>query len=168
MPETSHAPLPPADTLSAALAATLAARLGTAFLGEEETPEPEALAQAAHFLREAAASRAPGLPALAIEPFLTATGQRLTRIAVINDDMPFLVDTIAGAVSTEGLAIERLAHPVLAAERDGAGRLADILAQLRPHENDDGGLAHAGSFPAPASLIALANSSKSSGAAKSR
>ena len=38
--------------------------------------------------------------------FRTAPGSRFMRIAVVNDDMPFLVDSIAGAIAAEGLTID--------------------------------------------------------------
>src|SRR5690606_8707812 len=44
-------------------------------------------------------------------------------IAIVNDDMPFLVDSVAATIAAQGLAIDRLVHPVLAVRRDGAGTL---------------------------------------------
>ncbi|MEI9928862.1 MAG: hypothetical protein WDN44_15760 [Sphingomonas sp.] len=48
------------------------------------------------------------------------------RLAVINDDMPFLVDSISGAAAAYDIAIHRILHPVIAVERDEAGALASI------------------------------------------
>jgi glutamate dehydrogenase len=53
-------------------------------------------------------------------------GQRALRIAVINDDMPFLVDSIAATITAQGLTIERLLHPVVAVRRDPLGALVDL------------------------------------------
>jgi glutamate dehydrogenase len=55
-------------------------------------------------------------------------GQRALRIAVINDDMPFLVDSIAATITAQGLTIERLLHPVVAVRRDPLGALVDLPA----------------------------------------
>jgi glutamate dehydrogenase len=41
------------------------------------------------------------------------------RLAVVNDDMPFLVDSISGAIAAHDIAIFRIIHPVIAVERDG-------------------------------------------------
>jgi glutamate dehydrogenase len=35
------------------------------------------------------------------------------RIGIVNDDMPFLVDSIAMAIAARGLIIHRLLHPVV-------------------------------------------------------
>lgn len=54
------------------------------------------------------------------------------RIAIINDDMPFLVDSIANCLATEGVVIRRLMHPVLGVERDSMGALVRILPKDSP------------------------------------
>ncbi|CAA7621849.1 NAD-glutamate dehydrogenase [Magnetospirillum sp. UT-4] len=55
-------------------------------------------------------------------------GAPRTVVEIVNDDMPFLVDSVAMAFERLGIAIHRLLHPVLFVRRDGAGRL-DILAE---------------------------------------
>ena len=52
---------------------------------------------------------------------------RYMRVAIINDDMPFLVDSIANALAAADIIIHRLLHPVLSVERDGNGHLKAIL-----------------------------------------
>ena len=49
------------------------------------------------------------------------------RLAVVNDDMPFLVDSIAAAIAAHGLDIHRLLHPVVPVRRDAEGALTAIL-----------------------------------------
>ena len=61
-----------------------------------------------------------------IETDTDIAGHRLMRLAVANDDMPFLVDSIAAAVGAQGLAIDRILHPVLAVQRDAQGRFAGL------------------------------------------
>ena len=59
-------------------------------------------------------------------PAATATDQRLADIAVleiINDDMPFLLDSVMSELSERNLNIRLVAHPVFAVERDGTGAL---------------------------------------------
>jgi glutamate dehydrogenase len=51
-----------------------------------------------------------------------------TVIEVVNDDMPFLVDSVTMELARHGIAIHFLVHPVIAVERDEAGVLATILA----------------------------------------
>ena len=45
------------------------------------------------------------------------------RIAIVNDDMPFLVDSVANAVAQRQLTIHRLLHPVVCVKRDADGEL---------------------------------------------
>jgi glutamate dehydrogenase len=54
------------------------------------------------------------------------------RLCVINDDMPFLVDSIAAAVAARGLITHRLLHPVLCVARDADG----LLLQVEPYCDD--------------------------------
>ena len=50
------------------------------------------------------------------------------RLAIVNDDMPFLVDSVAAALAANRIDIHRLLHPVLPVRRDGSGRLTAVLA----------------------------------------
>ncbi len=59
-----------------------------------------------------------------------------TVIEVVNDDMPFLVDSIGLALERRGLTVHFLAHPVLAAARDRAGALQRLLARGAAEENE--------------------------------
>ncbi|MFN5821138.1 MAG: glutamate dehydrogenase, partial [Novosphingobium sp.] len=56
-----------------------------------------------------------------------SAAERFMRIGVVNDDMPFLVDSIATTVAAQGLTIDRLVHPVLPVRRDGAGMLTAVV-----------------------------------------
>ncbi|MCA0910037.1 NAD-glutamate dehydrogenase [Qipengyuania gaetbuli] len=80
--------------------------------------------EAAAFLAETADKRRPGEPAIAIQSI--SEDRRFTRIAIVNDDMPFLVDSTAAAIAAMGLAIDRLIHPVVPVERKSDGTLARV------------------------------------------
>ncbi|MCR2832425.1 NAD-glutamate dehydrogenase [Parerythrobacter lacustris] len=54
--------------------------------------------------------------------------RRMLRIAIVNDDMPFLVDSIAATIAAQGLAIDRLVHPVISVKRSASGELTEVLA----------------------------------------
>jgi glutamate dehydrogenase len=82
-------------------------------------------AEAAGFVANAAAVRPPATPGIALETYVDEDKRRM-RLAVINDDMPFLVDSIAGAVAAHDIAIHRILHPVIAVTRDDKGRLTEI------------------------------------------
>ena len=106
------------------LARAIARHLQAAVLpGETRFPKGELEAAAALVLK-AAQRRPAGETALAQE---TATDgeRRFTRFAVVNDDMPFLVDSLAEVFAAHGLTIDRLVHPVVPAFRE-RGQLTGI------------------------------------------
>jgi len=100
--------------------------------GEREGLDAQATGDAAAFLVTAAATRVAGEPAMAIETLGEGAGGRFMRIAIINDDMPFLVDSIGNAFAALDLTIHRLLHPILSVSRDGDGHLRSILAPDTP------------------------------------
>ena len=111
----------------------LAQALGRGALpGESEELDETALADAATFLARTAAGRRPGHSAVAIETLGEGATGRFMRIAIVNDDMPFLVDSIANALARADIAIHRLLHPVLSVERSGEGALTAILGDEAP------------------------------------
>ncbi len=117
----SKAGAKPQSRQTSALHKSLEKRLKAAILPGEEPLEGDALSDTAAFLLEAASSRDVARSALKLE---SATGQRRKlRIAIVNDDMPFLVDSIAATVAAQGLSIDRLVHPVIGVERDEGGAL---------------------------------------------
>ena len=93
--------------------------------GELDDFDEEARAEAAAFVAEAAAHREAGKPSIRLES--VGHGRRFMRLALVNDDMPFLVDSVAGTVSAHDLSIDRVLHPVAGVRRDEAGRLTGIL-----------------------------------------
>ncbi len=116
------------------LAHQLAVRFTAALLPAEAADfEAARIAEAARFTLAAAASRPGPAPAIAIESVGGQSGRYL-RIAVINDDMPFLVDSIAGAISAQGLEIDRLVHPVVAVRRAPDGTLLALPEGDAPGE----------------------------------
>ena len=61
-------------------------------------------------------------PRIKVHHFGTST----TLIDIINDDMPFLVDSVTAAVNIFGYPVELLIHPVLSIRRDKDGNLQSI------------------------------------------
>ncbi len=58
---------------------------------------------------------------------LAAGDERLKAISVleiVNDDMPFLVDSVIGELAERGLEVQFVVHPIFSVERDTDGRLA--------------------------------------------
>ncbi|MGH3034327.1 MAG: NAD-glutamate dehydrogenase [Gaiellaceae bacterium] len=50
-----------------------------------------------------------------------------TVVEIVNDDMPFLVDSVSMELNRLGSAVHLIIHPVLKVRRDEAGELADVL-----------------------------------------
>ena len=71
------------------------------------------------------AERTAGVPKIRFEPAVTPPS--IAVLEIINDDMPFLVDSVVGELNRRGLDIRLLVHPVFAVERDSAGRLTKFM-----------------------------------------
>ena len=95
--------------------AVLKDRISDSLLPGEKLPDGARLDEAAAFVVEAARTREDGKPSILIRS--EADGRRYMRIAIINKDMPFLVDSIAATMSSRGLAIDVLVHPILPVRR---------------------------------------------------
>ncbi|MFV0623995.1 NAD-glutamate dehydrogenase [Sphingomonas sp. ac-8] len=110
----------------------IAARLFEGALpGELEGLGTEEREAAVRLVADAARVRPPGTASIAIDS-VTSDGRRRMRLAVVNDDMPFLVDSIAATITGHNLPIERIVHPVLPVLRDERGAIRGIDAGGTP------------------------------------
>ncbi len=98
---------------------------GRAALEDLERYGPEQLAAIAEQSWAFLAQRAAGTPKLRLEP---AGPRGVSVLDIVNDDMPFLVDSVVGELNARGLDISLLAHPVFAVERDDTGTLIGFEA----------------------------------------
>jgi glutamate dehydrogenase len=99
------------------------ALLENALADELQGFDAAAQAEATRFITEVAAVRLPGEVTIKVESTGGEAGRRRMRIAIVNDDMPFLVDSVANAIAARHLTIHRLLHPVVCVERDANGTL---------------------------------------------
>lgn len=88
----------------------------------------EDLATLSEGARRLLAERRPGHPVIRVFEATLAgppggTGETVGVVEVLNDDMPFLFDSVTSALVEAGLRIRLVLHPVLAVERDADGRL---------------------------------------------
>ncbi|HRD76861.1 MAG TPA: NAD-glutamate dehydrogenase [Hyphomicrobiaceae bacterium] len=60
----------------------------------------------------------------------------VTIIDVLNDDMPFLVDSVMGELHARGPVVRLVLHPIFKTRRDGAGRLEEIVRPGDRNWND--------------------------------
>ena len=110
------------------LGAKLKERVAASILPADTTFDSTHLADVASFLLDAAKQRDGDEPVIVLES--ASEAHRYMRIAVINDDMPFLVDSVAATIAGQGLVIDRLVHPVVPVRRDAKGRLTDVPSGL--------------------------------------
>ncbi|WP_095012271.1 NAD-glutamate dehydrogenase domain-containing protein [Tsuneonella mangrovi] len=82
------------------------------------------LEQVARFLLDAAARRDFGEPVISLQT--VSDSRRFLRIGLVNDDMPFLVDSVAATIADHGLSIDRLVHPVVRVKRSARGNLKEF------------------------------------------
>jgi glutamate dehydrogenase len=54
-------------------------------------------------------------------------GGRITLVEILNDDMPFLVDSVMAEVQARGHTVLLVVHPLFKTQRNGDGRLQSIL-----------------------------------------
>ena len=107
--------------------ASVKSALKTAALpGEEHGFDDEARCEAAQVVARAAQRRQTGGPSIILEPMAAAGRRRRMRLVVVNDDMPFLVDSTAGIVGAHNIIVDRVIHPVISVERDAQGVLQGI------------------------------------------
>jgi glutamate dehydrogenase len=55
-----------------------------------------------------------------------------TIVGIVNDDMPFLVDSVTAAINAGDRVVHLVIHPILTADRDPAGRLREIRNSTDP------------------------------------
>jgi glutamate dehydrogenase len=94
--------------------------------GELDGFGPGRCREAAAFIAACAARRPAGIALVRLESVGGQVGHRRMRICIANDDMPFLVDSVAAAIAARGLIIHRLLHPVVCVRRDGQGCLEAV------------------------------------------
>ena len=100
-------------------------------MGEDEMPKhsPEGWAALAADFLDFARQRKSGTALVRLfNPSLETHGWESahTVVQVVNDDMPFLVDTVMMALSEKGIGVHVLGHPVVMVRRDKAGKLLGV------------------------------------------
>ena len=105
---------------------------GRALPEDLERYEPREFAAIADDAWAFFAQRTPGVPKLRLVLSNIAPG--ISILDIINDDMPFLVDSVVDELNERALDIRLLVHPVFTVERDAAGALTGFGGTRR----DDG------------------------------
>ena len=121
---------PPSPLMKAVLAALDNAADARSFAqqaagdaGPDETPEltaKELATNLADFWRFGEKRRGRG-PAIRLVPVIGEKTGGLDRLEIVQDDAPFLVDSIMGEIAERGLSVRALFHPIVEVRRDRAG-----------------------------------------------
>ncbi|HEX6861612.1 MAG TPA: NAD-glutamate dehydrogenase, partial [Thermoanaerobaculia bacterium] len=93
---------------------------------------PDNLAGAALALWEHAQERVPGQPKVRVyTPRIEANGWESSHsvVEIVNDDMPFLVDSVSAELRRMDAEVQLLIHPIVHVERDADGRLVDLAGE---------------------------------------
>ncbi|THD68277.1 NAD-glutamate dehydrogenase [Phenylobacterium sp.] len=116
--------------IAAALKGDSALAVAKAFAGQaaadaapDELPELNAAdlaANLADFWKFGERRRGRG-PTLRIAPAIGANAAGLDRLEIVQDDAPFLVDSIMGEIAEQGLSVRALFHPIVEVQRDRTG-----------------------------------------------
>lgn len=94
----------------------------------DELPElspPDLAKNLADFWRFAERRRGRA-PQLRIAP---AIGAELDRLEIVQDDAPFLVDSVMGEIADQGLSVRAMFHPIVEVQRDRAGHRGESGAR---------------------------------------
>ena len=54
-----------------------------------------------------------------------------TVIDIVNDDMPYVVESVISAITAAGVTVHRVIHPILAVRRDADGKLLEVVGESR-------------------------------------
>jgi glutamate dehydrogenase len=90
---------------------------------------------AARSLWGLAALRRPGettLRVIGLDRRLPGWHPPRTTVEIVNDDMPFLVDSVTAALNAMGLTVDLVIHPIVRVRRDEHGRLLDLRDDVTP------------------------------------
>src|SRR5579864_8810262 len=107
----------------------LAELLGAAVPDDLQRYRPDELAAIAERSWSLFAERKAGAPKISFAP--APATPTMAVLDVINDDMPFLLDSVLGELNQRGLDIRLLVHPVFAVERDAAGMLTAFKGAVK-------------------------------------
>ena len=125
--------------------------------GDIATRDPNELFGAALSLWRFAEMRARGSAKLRVfnpDPAADGWSSPNTIVQIVNDDMPFLVDSVTAAINEGGRQVHLVIHPILGVGRDAAGKIV-ALAPDAPGSRESWMLIEIGREPDPAELARL-------------
>jgi glutamate dehydrogenase len=98
--------------------------------------EPRELAALAEEAWQFLLDRKPATPKIRFEsragPVDAERIKRVSMLEIVNDDMPFLLDSVLGELTERGIEIRLIVHPVFTVERDAGGVLFGFRGEGLP------------------------------------
>ncbi len=61
----------------------------------------------------------------------SAAGANLDRLEIVQDDAPFLVDSVMGEIADQGLNVRAMVHPIVEVRRDRSGQRGEVGTSRR-------------------------------------
>lgn len=95
--------------------------------GDDDGLDGEQLKNVAHFIARASWQRSADQPAILLEMGHGEGAERRMWLALVNPNMPFLVDSTSQVAEACHLDVHRLVHPLVTVERDADGALIHVL-----------------------------------------
>ena len=86
-----------------------------------EAIDPKAAAKVVTAAYDFMGSRTPGVPKIRYTHH-----KKITAVEILNDDMPFLVDSVIAEFSRQGIQIHSVIHPIISVKRDAKGKLQHV------------------------------------------
>ena len=126
---------PPASSKSGGLAAFL---LGRAPAEDAAAYDPKVLARAAKFAEKAVLSHRKGESVIAVDtdPGIVRNGRALTAVTIVNDNMPFLFNSVLGEITDTAGEPSFVTHPVIGVRHARKG-VSEILTDGARDEDVD-------------------------------
>jgi glutamate dehydrogenase len=84
------------------------------------------------------AERKPNAPKIRFtlkQPSASADRKLVGVLEILNEDMPFLVDSVLAEINARALSVQLVLHPVFGVERDAAGKLVSVQGTSRAAAN---------------------------------
>ncbi|MPZ36869.1 MAG: NAD-glutamate dehydrogenase, partial [Rhizobiales bacterium] len=84
------------------------------------------------------AERVPGTPKIRVASAVGASEllRHTSVLEIVNDDMPFLLDSVTGELAERGIEVRLVVHPVFTVTRDPSGRLVGFEGLKAPSDGD--------------------------------
>lgn len=92
--------------------------------------EPDVLAASIRLTAKSLAAHSKGKSLVLVETSTPQNGEAVTIVSVVNDDMPFLFDSVLGQINESADDVKMVVHPIL--DVSHAGKTFEVVDKSRP------------------------------------